>query len=291
MSGIHYWIRVYVLGQLYSPFYCSSSAWNYFLSHFFITTLFLLIELALFLGSGILVLLVLRHQVVHVGFSLSELHLVHALSSVPMKECLTPEHSSELLTDTLEQLLDGCAVSDEGSRHLQTTWWDVTYSCLDVVGDPFNEVAAVFVLYVEHLLIDLLHRHSSTEHGSHSEVATVAGIAGGHHVLGIEHLLGELRHGQSPILLASTGGERSKAWHKEMKAWEGHHVYSKFPQISIQLAGESQAGGNARHGSRHQMVQVTIGWSGQLEGTEANIIQGLVVNAVRLIGVLDELMH
>ena len=48
---------------------------------------FLLLEL-LVIASGLLVLLVLRHQIVHVGFSLSELHLIHTLASVPMEESL-----------------------------------------------------------------------------------------------------------------------------------------------------------------------------------------------------------
>ena len=74
-----------------------------------------------------------------------------------MQESLTTEHSSELLGDALEQLLDGGAVSDEGGGHLETTWWDVTDGGLDVVGDPFNEVAAVLVLDIQHLLINLLH--------------------------------------------------------------------------------------------------------------------------------------
>merc|ERR1712121_403974 len=56
----------------------------------------LLVELALLFGGGILVLLVLRDQVVHVALSLSELHLIHTLTSVPMEESLAPEHSCEL---------------------------------------------------------------------------------------------------------------------------------------------------------------------------------------------------
>merc|ERR1712121_225608 len=102
-------------------------------------TLFL-VELTLLLGGGVLVLLVLRHQIVHVGLGLSELHLVHALTSVPVEESLAPEHSSELLGHTLEQLLDGSAVADEGGAHLEPTGRNVTDGCLDVVGDPFNEV-------------------------------------------------------------------------------------------------------------------------------------------------------
>merc|ERR1712098_931246 len=94
-----------------------------------------------------------------------------------------PEHGGELLGDALEQLLDGGGVADEGGGHLQATWGDVAHGGLHVVGDPFNEVAGVLVLHVEHLLADLLHGHASTEHGGDGQVAAVAGIAGSHHVL------------------------------------------------------------------------------------------------------------
>ena len=100
-------------------------------------------------------LLVLRDKVVHVALSLSELHLVHALSGVPMEESLTSEHGGKLLADALEQLLDGGAVADEGGGHLETSRRDVTDSTLDVVGDPLDEVATVLVLYVQHLLVYL----------------------------------------------------------------------------------------------------------------------------------------
>merc|ERR1719468_1198850 len=49
--------------------------------------------LVVLIDGGLLVLLVLGDQVVHVGFGLSELHLVHALTCVPMKESLPSEHS------------------------------------------------------------------------------------------------------------------------------------------------------------------------------------------------------
>ena len=38
------------------------------------------------------------------------------------------------------------------------------------------------------------------------------------------------------------------------------------------------------------MVEITIGWGGELEGSEADIIKGFVVNNHALIGVLDQLM-
>ena len=42
------------------------------------------------------------YQIVHVGLGLSELHLVHTLSSVPVEERLATEHRSELLRNPLE---------------------------------------------------------------------------------------------------------------------------------------------------------------------------------------------
>ena len=51
----------------------------------------LVVELLVIVDGGLLVLLVLGDQVVHVGLGLGELHLVHALASVPMKESLVIE--------------------------------------------------------------------------------------------------------------------------------------------------------------------------------------------------------
>merc|ERR1719453_2090750 len=68
-----------------------------------ILTLFL-VEFSLFLGSRILVLLVLRDKIIHVGLSLCELHLVHSLTCVPMKEGLAAEHGCEELSHALEHL-------------------------------------------------------------------------------------------------------------------------------------------------------------------------------------------
>lgn len=58
------------------------------------------------------------------GSRLTEFHLVHSLSSVPMQESLPPEHDNKLITNTLEHLLDTGRVSDKGGAHLQTSGWD-----------------------------------------------------------------------------------------------------------------------------------------------------------------------
>ena len=71
----------------------------------------------------------------------------------------------------------------------------------------------------------------------------------------------------SPVLLGATGGQWGEAWHEEVETGEGHHVDSQLPQVSIQLAREPQTGGHTGHGGADQMVQVTVGGGGQLQGS------------------------
>merc|ERR1719261_1594271 len=112
-----------------------------------------------------LILLILRDKIVHVGLGFSELHLVHTLTSVPMEEGLSSEHCCELFTNSLEHFLDGGGVTKEGNGHLESLWWDIANSGFDVVWNPFNEVRGVLVLHIEHLLVNLLGGHSTSEHG------------------------------------------------------------------------------------------------------------------------------
>ena len=102
------------------------------------------------------------------------------------------------------------------------------------------------------------------------KVSAVSGVTSGHHVLGVEHLLCELGHGQGSVLLAATGGQRGEARHEEMETGEGDHVNGQFPEVSVQLAGEPEAGGDTRHGEGDKMVQVTIGGGVQLQGSTNN---------------------
>ena len=39
------------------------------------------------------------------------------------------------------------------------------------------------------------------------------------------------------------------------------------------------------------MIQVAVGGGGKLEGSETDVVEGFVVNAVRLVGVLDQLVN
>merc|ERR1712139_584039 len=250
----------------------------------------LLIELTLVLSGGVLVLLVLGHKVVHVGLSLGELHLVHTLTGVPVEEGLATEHAGELLGDALPELLDSGRVTDEDGSHLQALRWDVANGGLDVVRDPLHEVRGVLVLDVEHLLVDLLGGHAATEEGGAGEVAAVTRVSSAHHVLGVEHLLGELGHGECTVLLGAAGGEWGEASEEEVEARERDEIDTKLAEVGVELTRETQAARHAGHASGAQVVEVTIGRGGELEGTEADVVQSLVVKAHALISVLNQLV-
>ena len=118
----------------------------------------------------------------------------------------------------------------------------------------------------------------------------MARVAGRHHVLGVEHLLCQFRYSQTSVLLASSGGQGSKPWHEKVETRERHHVDGQFSQIGIKLAGESETGGDPGHGGGDEMVQIPVCWCCQFQGSEADVIQSLVVDAVGLVCILNELM-
>jgi hypothetical protein len=107
-----------------------------------------------------------------------------------MEEGLSSEHSSELLTNSLEHFLDSSRVTNKSNSHFKTFWWDITNGGFDVVWNPFNEIRRVFVLDIQHLFVNFFGGHSSSEEGGGGKISSVSWIGSTHHVFSIEHLLG-----------------------------------------------------------------------------------------------------
>lgn len=87
------------------------------------------------------------------------------------------------------------------------------------------------------------------------------------------------------------GSQGREAGDEKVQPGKGDHVDGEFPQIGVQLAGESQAGGDAAQGRANQVIQITVSRRGQLESPEADIVERFVVYAIRLVRVFHQLMH
>ena len=125
-------------------------------SPYLICPVLVFVVITIIVHSGVLVLLVLGHQIVHVRFSLSELHLVHTLTRVPVQESLATEHRRERFADALEHLLNRGSVTDKGGGHLKTLGRDVAHRALHVVRNPLHEVRRIFVLNIQELFVNFL---------------------------------------------------------------------------------------------------------------------------------------
>ena len=106
-------------------------------------------------------------------------------------------------------------------------------------------------------------------------------IRGTHHVLGIEHLLRELRHRQRAVLLRAARRQRREAVHEEMQAWKRDHVRAKLAQIAVELARETDGARDARQARGHEMVEVAVCRGRQLQRSEAYVIPKIARNHYR----------
>ncbi len=57
------------------------------------------------------------------------------------------------------------------------------------------------------------------------------------------------------------------------------------------LTWEAQAAGDAGHDGGDEVIEVSEGGGGELEGAEADVIQGLIVEHHALVRVLHQLVH
>merc|ERR1712205_210289 len=87
--------------------------------------------------------------------------------------------------------------------------------------------------------------------------------------------------------MGGKGGEPSE---EEVETGEGDEIDTELAEVRVELTREAEAASDTGHARRAEMVEVTVGGGGELEGTEADVVQGLVVKAHALVSVLHKLV-
>ena len=118
----------------------------------------------------------------------------------------------------------------------------------------------------------------------------VSRIGGSHHVLCIKHLLSRFRNTQGTELMASTRSQWSESDDEKVQTREGDHIDGKFSKIRVELTRETKTSGDTRHDCRDEVVEISVGGGIEFEGTNANIIQSLIVNTECFIRIFNELL-
>lgn len=159
---------------------------------------------------------------------------------------------------------------------------NVADSCFHNIGRLPDKMAAVLFLKVKHLLVHLLHGHVVSENDGHSQIATTAEVTGD--IICLVSTIGWVssnivRAGYCwlPWLLSRA----KQAWRSARRERGPCSCWLK--QVSIELFKEGQAGNAPTYGGQCQMVQVTVGGPGQLYGSESDVMEIIIINAISLI--------
>merc|ERR1711939_108206 len=81
----------------------------------------------------------------------------------------------------------------------------------------------------------------------------------------------QLWHGKSTVLLGTTGGKWGEAGEEEVEAREWDEIDAELAEVRVELTREAETGGDTRHTGGAQVVEIAVGWGGELEGTEADV--------------------
>jgi len=229
---------------------------------------------------------------------LGELSLFHTFTDVPVDEGTLGVHKIELVVNAGKSLGDGSGVGNHAHSTLDTgkitTGHNgrglVVDSALEASGAPVDELHSALGLDGGNRRVNILGDDVTSVHEAASHVLSVAGVALGHHVGGLEHRVGELRHRQLLVvrlLSRDDGGIRGK---HEVDTGVGHKVGLELGDIDVQGTIETERSSQRGHNLGNQSVKVGVGGALNVEVAAAHIVQGLVIKAEGAVGVLKQRM-
>eukprot|EP00630_Chrysocystis_fragilis_P007120 CAMPEP_0197386976 /NCGR_PEP_ID=MMETSP1165-20131217/239_1 /TAXON_ID=284809 /ORGANISM="Chrysocystis fragilis, Strain CCMP3189" /LENGTH=472 /DNA_ID=CAMNT_0042912263 /DNA_START=199 /DNA_END=1617 /DNA_ORIENTATION=- len=254
----------------------------------------LLLALALGgLGADLLVVLLEGGKILA---GLGELALLHALADVPVDEGALGVHEVELVVDAGEGLGDGGGVGDhaDGAHDAgEVAAGDdrrrlVVDAALEAGGAPVDELDGALGLDGGDRGVDVLGDDVAAVHEAAGHVLAVARVALGHHAGGLEDRVGDLGDRELLVVGLFGGDDGGVRGEHEVDARVGDEVGLELGDVDVERAVEAERGGERRGDLGEEAVQVGVGGALDVEVAAADVVEGLVVEAERDVGVLEE---
>jgi len=245
------------------------------------------------LGTDLLVILLKGSKILT---GLGELTFLHTLTDVPVDEGTLGVHKIELVVNTGKSLGDGSGVGHHAHGTLDAgkiSTGDngrglVVDAALESGGAPVDELHSALGLDGGNGGVDILGDNVSAEHHAASHVLSVARVALGKHVGGLEHRVGDLRDRQLLVVGLLSRDDRGVRGKHEMDSGVRHQVGLELRKIDVEGTIETKRCGQRRHNLGNKSVQVGVGRALDVEVATAHIVQGLVIKAEGAVGVLQQ---
>merc|ERR1719162_438420 len=205
-------------------------------------------------------------------------------------------HKVELVVDAGEHFGDGRGVGDHAHGTLDAgkiaTGDDgrglVVDTALEAGGAPVDELDGALGLDGGDSSVDILGDDITTVHEAASHVLAVAGIALGHHGGGFEGRVGDLGDGELLVVGLLSRDDGGVGGKHEVDTRVGDKVGLELSDVHVEGTIETKGGSEGGDDLSDEAVQVGVGWALDIEGTAADIVDGLVVKHDSNVGVLEE---
>jgi hypothetical protein len=205
-------------------------------------------------------------------------------------------HKIELVVNAGKSLSDGGGVGNHAYSSLDTgkitTWnngrWLVVDTALETSWAPVNELNSSLGLDGGNSRVDILRDDITSEHHAASHELTVTWVTLGKHVGWLEHSVGDLSDGKLLVVSLLSRDDRSIRGKHEVNSWVWDKIGLELSNIDVKSTIETKGSSKRRNNLTNKSVKIGVGWSFNIKGSSAHIIEGLVIQTESTVSVLEK---
>ena len=194
-------------------------------------------------------------------------------------------HKIEFMIDSGEDLSDSSGVRDHAdSSHdfseitsWDNSWWLIVDSAFETGWAPIDELDGSLGLDGGNGSVDVLGDDITSVHHAAGHVFTMSGVAFGHHGSWLESGVGDFSN-RKLFMVSFLGRDNWSVRGKhEMDSGVWDQVSLELSDINVKGTIESKGGSKRGDNLSDESVKVGVGWSFDVKGSSADIIDSLVI--------------